>query len=126
MHRASTSAEDAVLGALLIAGPVLNPSRLKALVMQSPGGLTKTLRRLEESGFVRRQSDPTDRRALLVVLTAKGRRAAERAHAAVDTYYDDLLAGLTTQQREQLTDLLRQLLDRLEVATGMPSSRIDI
>ncbi len=70
----STSSESAVLGALLLGGPVLNPSDLTKLVVQSPGGLTKTLRRLEDAGHIRRRPDPADRRALLVVLTEKGRR----------------------------------------------------
>ncbi len=110
-----------MLGALLVAGPVLNPSVLKTLVIQSPGGLTKTLRRLEEAGFIRRVTDPADRRALLVELTPKGRRAAMRAVQAVDTYYDELLADLDEWELEQLGLLLRKVLDRLETLTQLPS-----
>jgi DNA-binding MarR family transcriptional regulator len=119
--RASTNSEDAVLGALLVAGPVLNPSVLKTLVIQSPGGLTKTLRRLEDAGFIRRVTDPADRRALLVELTPKGRRAAVRTVQAVDTYYDELLADLDDWELEQLGLLLRKVLDRLETLTKLPS-----
>jgi DNA-binding MarR family transcriptional regulator len=118
----STSSESAVLGALLRGGPVLNPSDLTRLVVQSPGGLTKTLRRLEDAGYIRRRPDPADRRALLVVLTDKGRRAAERADRELHSYYDDLLGDLSTRERTELTLLLRQVLDRLEVATGMTRS----
>jgi DNA-binding MarR family transcriptional regulator len=118
----STSSESAVLGALLLGGPALNPSDLTRLVVQSPGGLTKTLRRLEDAGHIRRRPDPADRRALLVVLTEKGRRAAERVDLALDSYYDDLLADLSAPERAQLTVLLRKVLDRLESATGMARS----
>jgi DNA-binding MarR family transcriptional regulator len=118
----STSSESAVLGALLLGGPVLNPTDLTRLVVQSPGGLTKTLRRLEDAGHIRRRPDPADRRALLVVLTDKGRRAAERADMELHSYYDDLLGDLSAQGRAELTSLLRQVLDRLEVATGMTRS----
>jgi DNA-binding MarR family transcriptional regulator len=118
----STSSESAVLGALLLGGPVLNPSDLTRLVVQSPGGLTKTLRRLEDAGYIRRRPDPADRRALLVVLTDKGRRAAERADRELHSYYDDLLGDLSTRESTELTLLLRQVLDRLEVATGMTRS----
>jgi DNA-binding MarR family transcriptional regulator len=118
----STSSESAVLGALLLGGPVLNPSELTRLVVQSPGGLTKTLRRLEDAGHIRRRPDPADRRALLVVLTDKGRRAAERADTELHSYYDDLLGDLSARERAELTLLLRQVLDRLEVATGMTRS----
>ena len=110
-----------MLGALLVGGPVLNPSVLKTLVIQSPGGLTKTLRRLEDEGLVRRVPDAADRRALLVELTAKGMHAAVRAVEAVDTYYDELLADLDGDEREQLGYLLRKVLDRLETMGQLPS-----
>jgi MarR family transcriptional regulator, organic hydroperoxide resistance regulator len=119
--RSSTSSEDAVLGALLLAGPILNPSALTTIVIQSPGGLTKTLLRLERAGHVRRVPDPADRRALLVELTSNGRRAAKRATEAVDTYYDELLMDLDVTEREQLAYLLRKVLDRLESVSDMPS-----
>ena len=118
----STSSESAVLGALLLGGPVLNPSDLTRLVVQSPGGLTKTLRRLEDAGHIRRRPDPADRRALLVVLTDKGRVAAERADVELHSYYDDLLADVSAHERAELTSLLRKVLDRLEVASGMARS----
>jgi DNA-binding MarR family transcriptional regulator len=118
----STSSESAVLGALLLGGPVLNPSHLTRLVVQSPGGLTNTLRRLEDAGLVRRRPDPGDRRALLVVLTDKGRRAAERANAELGSYYDELLVDLSARERSELTALLRKVLDRLEAATGLTRS----
>ncbi|MCU1486045.1 MAG: marR 2 [Actinomycetia bacterium] len=113
-----TASEAAVLGMLTRVGPVLSPTRLQVLVIQSPGGLTKTLRRLEDAGLVRRRADPDDRRSLLVELTAKGRRASERTSAEVGAHYDEVLAGLDTAERATLDDLLRSLLDRLEQATG--------
>jgi DNA-binding MarR family transcriptional regulator len=118
----SSSSESAVLGALLLGGPGLNPSDLTKMVVQSPGGLTKTLRRLEDAGLVRRRPDPADRRALLVVLTDRGRRAAERAQAEIRAYYDELLVDLSPRERAELTSSLRRVLDRLEVATGMTRS----
>ena len=63
-----------------------------------------------------------DRRALLVVLTDKGRRAAERANAELRSYYDELLVDLSARERSELTSLLRKVLDRLEVATGLTRS----
>jgi len=118
----STSSESAVLGALLLGGPALNPSRLTNLVVQSPGGLTKTLRRLEDAGHIRRRADPGDRRALLVVLTEKGRRAAEHADAELRSHYDGLLVDLSAEERSDLASLLRKVLDRLETAMGMTRS----
>jgi DNA-binding MarR family transcriptional regulator len=119
----STSSESAVLGALLLGGPVLNPSDLTAVVIQSPGGLTKTLRRLEDVGHIERRADPSDRRALLVVLTAKGRRVAKYAAAATESYYDEILCDLSDEERKELASSLRKVLDRLEIKTHMTRSK---
>jgi DNA-binding MarR family transcriptional regulator len=116
-----TASEGAVLGMLVAAGPVLSPTRLQVLVIQSPGGLTKTLRRLEDAGYVRRVADPDDRRSLLVELTAKGRKVSERVSASVAAHYDDVLAGLAAAEREALRGALAGVLDRLEARTGHSS-----
>jgi len=113
-----TASEVSVLGMLTRADTPLNPTRLQVLVIQSPGGLTKTLRRLEDAGFVRRRPDVSDRRALLVELTARGRRASARASELVRAHYGRLLAGVSEGQRELLTDVVRQLIDELEAAGG--------
>ena len=115
-----TASEAAVLAALVQTGEVLSPTRLQGLVIQSPGGLTKTLRRLESAGLVARRTDPADRRALLVEITAKGRRVAGQAEAALGAHYGSVLAGV---DRDEATAVVRALLDRLEETTGMPSSQ---
>jgi DNA-binding MarR family transcriptional regulator len=120
--RGSTSAADAVLGTLHLGGPVLSPTDLTRLVVQSPGGLTKTLRRLEDSGFISRRPDPADRRSLLVVLRPKGRRAAQRALNDTESYFDEVLGGLSDPDRVELATLVRTILDRLEPVTGMARS----
>ena len=114
-----TASEAAVLGTLVLTGPVLSPTRLQGLVIQSPGGLTKTLRRLETAGLVRRRTDPDDRRALLVEITDEGREVAERSRARIEAHYAVVLGDL---DRAVLTTVVRSLLDGLEETTGMPSS----
>jgi len=112
-----TASEVSVLGMLTRAGTALSPTRLQVLVIQSPGGLTKTLRRLEDAGYVRRRPDASDRRALLVELTAAGRKASTRAAALVSAHYSGVLQGLTEDDRRVLTDLTRRLIDQLESIT---------
>ena len=113
-----TASEGAVLAMLVASGPVLSPTRLQVLVIQSPGGLTKTLRRLETAGYVRRRPDPDDRRSLLVELTATGRRACEKVSAAVAAHYDDVLGGVDPADRAALQGQLEGVLHRLEARTG--------
>jgi DNA-binding MarR family transcriptional regulator len=72
--------------------------------------MTNRLDRLEATGLVERQPDPTDRRGRLVALTGPGR---ELVDAAVVEHLDNeerLLAVLDPEERKQLAGLLRKLL----------------
>src|SRR5688572_26617770 len=51
---------------LAVSEPEMTPSRLAELSDLTSGAVTGILDRLERGGFVRRESDPTDRRRLLV------------------------------------------------------------
>ena len=66
----------AVTSVLRLTGAV-RPTALAEIVGMRPTSLSNHLRRLTESGHVRRRSDPTDGRAALVSLTAKGVRDTE-------------------------------------------------
>ena len=64
----------------------LSVRELSALLQLEPATLSPLLKRLEESGLVRRERDPADERALAVRLTDRGRglRAeAEQIPAAI-------------------------------------------
>jgi DNA-binding MarR family transcriptional regulator len=69
------------------------------------------LNELEAAGFAERRRDPLDRRRHTVVVTAAGRRAIERAEHAREALEDEVLAGLTPEERETLGDLLRRALE---------------
>lgn len=63
-----------VISVLWLAGPdhPLSPTQLSQIVLQTTGGMTKTIRRLEDAGLVERRPDPTDGRRHLVHLTTAG------------------------------------------------------
>jgi MarR family transcriptional regulator, organic hydroperoxide resistance regulator len=67
-----------VMLALWQHGP-LSVKRLSALLQLDPGTLSPLVKRLESSGFVRRDRDPRDERALAIALTDAGRALRERA-----------------------------------------------
>jgi DNA-binding MarR family transcriptional regulator len=77
--------------------------------------------RLEEHGLVRRRPSPDDGRAVLVELTAAGRRAADRVVTARARALEESLAGLTEQQREALGEIAAAVLG--EVTTGRRAAR---
>jgi DNA-binding MarR family transcriptional regulator len=69
------------------------------------------LNELEEAGYVARIRDPDDRRKHNVAITDEGIAALDRAEAELRRIEDDVLGGLTTDERTQLRKLLAKALD---------------
>lgn len=64
-----------------------------AAFQQPQPGVTKTLRKLEDKGYLAAQPHPTDRRARLLALTPEGRTALVRARAALEPVLDRCFKG---------------------------------
>lgn len=115
-----------VLSALRRAGPPfqLTPGALLRATLVTSGTMTNRIDRLAASGFVRREPDPRDRRGVLVTLTDAGRAVVDAALADLLDSERQLLAGLDTDQRQQLADLLRMLLAPFDadLPSAYPSS----
>lgn len=95
----------------------LRMSELAAQTILTPSGLTRAVDRLEEAGFVRRESCPSDRRGAFAVLTPAGRRRIEKAIPVHLAHVDELLgAALSTSDHRRLADLLRSVRDALDPA----------
>ena len=75
----------------------------------SSGAMTNRIDKLESRGFVVRKADTSDRRAVIVSLTAKGRRAIDSAIQLRLNAADDSLQGLSTRERNTLAALLRKV-----------------
>ena len=79
----------------------------------TPAGATDVIDRLEKRRFVRRVAHPTDRRAVLVQLTATGARVHRESRAARMAVLHDIDRALTETERRALllglTALLRAM-----------------
>src|SRR5437762_10119969 len=71
------------------------------------------LNELEAAQFSVRRRDPSDRRRHIVEVTAAGRRALERADKARESLEDEVLKGLSADERRALRGLLERVLDGL-------------
>lgn len=91
----------------------LTPTELMEAVMLSSGAMTNRIDRLEEQGLVERRPSPSDRRSLQVLLTAEGRKVVDEAVADRLDEAEDALCGLKAEERDQLADLLRAMLQGL-------------
>jgi DNA-binding MarR family transcriptional regulator len=65
---------------------------------------------LEGAGLATRRPSATDRRAREIALTSKGRRLLQRARGLIAQVEDEVLAGLTAEERDELLTLLRRAL----------------
>ena len=72
-----------------------------------PITLCRMVDRLEEAGMVERRRDPADRRAWQLHLTEKSQKVVAKLQQSVDSLVDDMLCGLTLQEREEFARLLK-------------------
>lgn len=81
-----------------------------------PITLTRIVDRLEESGWVERQSDPADRRARILHLTDKSRGIVTRLRVIVEALFEDMLSEFDTAERAQFAHLLERIGANLSAA----------
>ena len=92
----------------------LGPSRLSEGLLLSTGAMTNRIDRLERVGLVRRRSDPSDRRQVLVELTERGLALVDESFPALIDEEDRLLRPLSPQERAALSGVLHTLLSAWE------------
>lgn len=110
------TSEYAALSALWLDGA---PHRLAAgqiseRLVQTTGGTTKTIRRLEGRGLVRRIADPADGRRALIELTAEGHAVARSTLDLVLDAFDLEIGDLDTAERSELGDRVARLSGELD------------
>jgi DNA-binding MarR family transcriptional regulator len=88
-------------------GP-LSPSALARRAGLHPATMTGILDRLERAGWIARDRDPSDRRAVL--LRARRERNAEllRLYSGMNASMDQICAGYSEDQLELLAEFLRR------------------
>jgi DNA-binding MarR family transcriptional regulator len=80
-----------------------------------------TLDALERAGLAERRVSSSDRRARVVVVTAKGRKVLERAHAIVGAVTDQALSDLDDVTRDAV---VRGLIAMTDGALATPSHTV--
>jgi DNA-binding MarR family transcriptional regulator len=88
-------------------GP-LSPSALARRAGLHPATMTGILDRLERSGWVARERDPGDRRAVLVKARRSRRAELFGLYAGMNTSMDQLCAGYSEAELELIAEFLRR------------------
>jgi MarR family transcriptional regulator, organic hydroperoxide resistance regulator len=78
-----------------------------------PPTTSKMLSRLERAGLIARKRSESDRRSVLVTLTAAGRALEGPVNAAWRTLEEDTVTALTPKQQDDLLVLLGRVLESL-------------
>ena len=84
-------------------------SELAQAAELNPGAMTRLLDRLESMGLVQREAHPSDRRALRIVLTARGTSIWPELETCADRVRERAMTGLDERQRSELVRMLEHV-----------------
>lgn len=109
-----------VLDTLAFNGSPMRLTELTRTEQVSQPGITQLVTRLEREGLVERRPDPSDGRAVLVHITEAGRQIGRSRHDDRTRHLAPLIARLTPEQRQAITDALPALTRLAELGRGLP------
>lgn len=92
----------------------LNSKDLSELLVLDSSSLTGHLDRMERAGLIVRRDDPSDRRAVRVFLTEKGRRLRKDLEPIGRELKDRLQTGVPAERVAALRAALQHITKRLE------------
>jgi DNA-binding MarR family transcriptional regulator len=113
VDRGLTRARATVIWSLHHGGP-MRPRAIAEILRVAPRSVTDFVDALERAGFVSREPDPGDRRAILVALTDKGRAAGAALHAEQEEFARALFRDLGEEERAAFAATLERILAGLQ------------
>jgi DNA-binding MarR family transcriptional regulator len=93
--------------------PGVSQQELESSLFMDANTVVLILNELESGQLSLRRRDPNDRRRHIVEITAAGRRALEKADKARESLEDEVLRGLSADDKKTLRRLLGRVLDGL-------------
>ena len=70
--------------------------------------------RLAKSGYILREEDPSDRRLVVVELSAKGKSLVEQFQKAAGTRWEEILKSLSPKELESMYHLFKKLNNQIK------------
>lgn len=108
-----SAAQWRLLGQLLREGPSTQTA-LATLLGVEPISVSRLIDRMEHGGWLHREPHPDDRRARIVVASAKAREIAPEAKQIIDAIYEDALTGLSDDERRVFHMALLKITENLK------------
>ncbi|GAA4415553.1 MarR family transcriptional regulator [Georgenia halophila] len=109
-----SEAQHSVLSALFHLGP-MTPGKLAEHDHVQRPSMTRTVASLEERGLVTRETDPVDKRSVVVDVTAEGRALVKEIKRRRNAWLDKRLAKLTAAERQVVAEaaaILRRMVEQ--------------
>lgn len=107
-----------ILRVIAFSGP-LSATELGTRTSLDPDKITRAIDTLVDRSYVIRKEDETDRRKVVLTLSAKGRRVHDKIEMVVSGMEAELLSALTAEERR----VLGSSLDKLEQHTSLMFGR---
>ena len=102
----------------LLYEPGMTQQRLAEKLFVGRSNLSMALPDLESTGWVRRETDPEDKRVRRLYLTPEGERFARKGLDAECALLDEMMEALSDEECNQLGSLMRRLGDRLRAGSS--------
>jgi DNA-binding MarR family transcriptional regulator len=113
-----TTLQYTTLSVLGARGQPLSNAQLARRAYMTPQSMIEVIDALERKGLIRRDPHPSHRRVFPATMTAKGRRVLTACDAAVEEMEEEMLAGLSSEDRESLVASLKRCVRALHA--GFP------
>ena len=92
------------------------------VLQADPGHTTRSVAKLVKDGFLTRETDPKDRRAVRLSLTVKGKALFADSRAMLEAWGSQTMEALTEEEVEQLWALLSKVTPIAELDFPPPES----
>lgn len=104
----------------LLSGDHITQKELADICHVDVTTMSRSLDRLEESGYLVRERDPGCRRSFLVCLTPEGTEEAKKVNQALKFVDEQIWKGLEQQEMEHLCKSLEKICENLENSDFRP------
>lgn len=110
------SSEFSVLYHLFMYGDGINQEQLTNLLVIDKAAVSRSMAKLQEKGYIKKERNPNDRRAYIITLTDSGRKLEARINEVYEAVFKQLGYGIS---REEVYDCLNTLSQIVENAKNV-------
>ncbi len=107
----------------------LSQDELAQAMHMDKGAIARSVKIMEDRGFIRRQQDPEDRRKKGLFLTDKGRGILAKMRACEQQFIDTVTAGMSPEEKDALFQLTRRgavnLLNQLAQEDNLKKTKVN-